>query len=77
MRTLKRSPTPKLGDRRPNVCGKFTVNSLGVRYVPEIDLNRESFEKEYLAFDGEKFTASCVTSRHLWFLLLELMVNVF
>jgi hypothetical protein len=34
------------------------VNSLGVRVLPEIDLNRWSREKEYFAFEGEKLTMS-------------------
>lgn len=45
---------PKLGERRPKVCGRVTVNSLGVRVVPLIDLNRWSLEKLYLALDCEK-----------------------
>ena len=55
---MKRSPTPKLGDLRPKVYGSVCVNSLGVVVVPEIDLKRWSFEKVYLAFEGEKLTAS-------------------
>ena len=65
MRTLKRSPTPKLGDLRPKVLGKVCVNSLASCLWPEIDLNLWSFPNERVAFDGEKFTASCVVKRHL------------
>ena len=65
MRTLKRSPTPKLGDLRPKVLGNVCVNSLCSCLCPEMDLNRWSFANECVAFDGEKFTASCVVRRHL------------
>ncbi len=53
---LKRSPTPKLGDRRPKVDGNWWLNSTFV--APEMDLNRCPFEKEYFCFDGEKLTLS-------------------
>ena len=71
---MKRSPTPKLGDLLPKVCGNVCVNSLGVLTVPEIDLKRESFENEYFAFDGEKLMASCVSSRP--FLLLDIVLYI-
>ena len=67
---LKRSPTPKLGDLRPNVVGNLCVNSLFSYLVPEIDWNRLSFEKECAALVGELLTASCVNNRHLCLPLL-------
>jgi len=76
MRILKRSPTPKLGDRRPKVWGILWLNSLAVLVVPEIDLKRWSREKEYLAFDGEKFTISWVTNKHLCLLLFEVLMLI-
>lgn len=62
---LKRSPTPKLGDRCPNVAGRVWVNSLGSFLDPAIDLNLWSRENEYFYCVLEKFMASCVTIRHL------------
>ena len=62
-----RSPMPKLGDLRPNVVGRWWLNSTLV--APEIDLNRDPLEKEYFCFDGEKLTLSWVSDRHLCLLL--------
>ena len=73
---LKRSPIPKLGERRPNVCGKVCENSDGVLVVPVIDLKRWSFEKLYLALVGLKFMASWVTSRHLCLVFAETLIII-
>ena len=74
---LKRSPTPKLGDLRPKVEGNVCVNSLASKVWPASDLNRLSFEKEMLAFVGEKLTCSCVKSRHLCLPELDSVMKFF
>lgn len=63
VRTLKRAPTPKLGDLFPNVDPSVVVNSLGV--LPLNDLNRSPLENENFCFVGEKLRDSCVIDRAL------------
>lgn len=74
-RTLKRSPTPKLGDRRPKVDFMVCVNSLFSYLCPEIELNRLSLAKECDIFEGEKLMDSCVNNRHLCLLLFDTLIG--
>ena len=42
--------------------------------MPDIERKRWSLEKEYFALEGEKFTISWVTSRHLCFGLVYVLM---